>query len=108
MFVPHFNSNYSQLFNLSGESSEKDDEYFTSASSSTYSSKQSIYTKTVKTSSRTVEKSYNSYQESSNRRYKRDLVHIIEPDSVLMEDGSVSRVVVFDCGRKSAKCFRQK
>ena len=30
---------------------------------------------------------------------------VIEADSVLTEDGSVSRVVVFDCGRKSAKCF---
>ena len=41
----------------------------------------------------------------SNRRYKRDVEEVIEADRVLTEDGSVSRVVVFDCGRKSAKCF---
>ena len=101
IFVTLFNFNYAKLFNLSGESFEKDDEFSTSS----YSSKQSIYTKTVKSSSRTVEKSYNSYQELVNKRYKRDVEQIIEPDSVLTEDGSVSRVVVFDCGRKSAKCF---
>merc|ERR1712241_510784 len=38
-------------------------------------------------------------------RYKRSVETVIEPDRVLTEDGSVSRVVVFDCGRKSAKCF---
>ena len=86
---------------------EKDDEYYSSSSSNSYSSKQSIYTKTVKSSSRTVEKSYSSgsYQETVNKRYKREVEHVVEPDYVMSEDGSVSRVVVFDCGRKSAKCF---
>ena len=40
-----------------------------------------------------------------NKRHKRDLETVIEADSVVTEDGAVSRVVVFDCGRKSAKCF---
>ena len=103
----HFIFNYTKLFNLSGEPVEKDDEYYSSSSSNSYSSKQSIYTKTVKSSSRTVEKSYSSgsYQETVNKRYKRDVEHVVEPDYVMSEDGSVSRVVVFDCGRKSAKCF---
>ena len=88
------------LNSIDGELSEKDDEYFSSSSFS----KQSIYTKTVK--SRTVENKYSSsYDETVNRRYKREVEHVIQPDSVLTEDGSVSSVVVFDCGRKTAKCF---
>ena len=54
-------------------------------------------------SSKTLEKSYR--ETSSQARSKRSVETVIEPDRVLTEDGSVSRVVVFDCGRKSAKCF---
>ena len=99
-----FISNCAKLFHLAGESNEKDDEFFLSSSSSY---KHSVLTKTqsVKTSHRKIENSYNSYHETVNKRHKRNVETVIEADSVVTEDGSVSRVVVFDCGRKSAKCF---
>merc|ERR1719489_164981 len=84
---------------ISDSSSQgKTEDFYTSSSflSKTSSSSRKIsYSRTVKQSS--SEKSYN--------RFKRDVEHVIEPDSVLTEDGFVSRVVVFDCGRRSAKCF---
>lgn len=79
-------------------SPEKEEEFYTSSSifsKSSSSSRKITYSRTVKQSS----------GETSYSRFKRELEETIEPDSVLTEDGFVSRVVVFDCGRRSAKCF---
>ena len=59
----------------------------------------------MKTKFRTIENSYNSYTETVNKRHRRDLESVIEADYVVSEDGSASRVVVMDCGRRSAKCL---
>lgn len=46
-----------------------------------------------------------SDSEVASSRIKRDLESVVEADNVLTSGGSVSRVVVFDCGRTTAKCF---
>jgi hypothetical protein len=38
-------------------------------------------------------------------RTRRATEHVVEPDHVLDSEGRVARVVVFDCGRETAKCL---
>ncbi len=38
-------------------------------------------------------------------RVRRATEHVVEPDRVLDSEGRVARVVVFDCGRETAKCL---
>jgi hypothetical protein len=41
----------------------------------------------------------------SVERVRRATEHVVEPDRVLDSEGRVARVVVFDCGRETAKCL---
>jgi hypothetical protein len=41
----------------------------------------------------------------SVERVRRTTEHVVEPDRVLDSEGRVARVVVFDCGRETAKCL---
>ena len=53
-------------------------------------------------------KSFSSSSSASSRliRTRRESPHQpVEPDYVVSEEGGVQRVVVFDCGRRTAKCF---
>ena len=90
----------------SGSSETKYSSFYNSISSS-----QSKYSrKTVESEKRTesyVEKIRvkRDLKDSVEPRVRRDTEHRIDPDRIFDADGRLSRVVVFDCGRGTAKCL---
>ena len=105
-------------------SSESEDKLLSSQSSSSYSfSSSSLSSSSSRTSwlDRTVigSSSRRSEQEEvegvysarvrrgsdHSRVVRRATDHVVEPDHVLDSEGRVARVVVFDCGRETAKCM---
>ena len=74
-----------------------------------YVSKTSYSTKSFSSKSVFSSKSFSSSSSASSSRLirtRRESAHQpVQPDYVVSEEGGVQRVVVFDCGRRTAKCF---
>ncbi len=130
--VPAYSNSFSSYSVKDGpSSSEIDDKLFlsrtvdmSSSSYSSYSSSSSRRTswidRTVVGERRTSEQEEEEEEVYSARlrrhtervdvadsveRVRRATEHVVEPDRVLDSEGRVARVVVFDCGRETAKCL---
>jgi hypothetical protein len=86
------------------------DKFFSSKSMEISSSSYSSSSRTSWLDRRVVASQRRKEEEESvegvySARVRRATEHVVEPDHVLDSEGRVARVVVFDCGRETAKCL---